>query len=250
MFRLQKIVFLVLCFAFFMTDANAARNKSLSVEEQYELGQRYLKRGYYIKAVEQFNRIRNNYRDDPLAIDSELAIADVHFKKGEWELARSAYDSFRRRYPRHSKIDYVVFQIGLTFYKKAPRFAGRDQSWTTQAVSSWSQYDDRYPGSEHSIEVSELRIECLDRLAKKELQIAEFYVRREAWTSVLGRSKGLIQEYPDSQYKAEGLYWVTIAAAHTEEQDILDAALSQLDTLDPDKSEEARKKIARIPAQD
>ena len=124
----------------FSENAYAKRSKGLTVEEQYELGQRYLKRGYYIKAVEQFNRIRNNYRDDPLAIDAELAIADVHFKKGDWDIARSSYDAFRRRYPRHERIDYVVYQIGLTFYKKAPRFAGRDQTWTSQAISSWVRF--------------------------------------------------------------------------------------------------------------
>ena len=129
-------------------------------------GQRYLKRGYYIKAVEQFNRIRNNYRDDPLAIEAELAIADVHFKKGEWDIARTSYDAFRRRYPRHDRIDYVVYQIGLTFYKKAPRFAGRDQTWTTQAINSWTRFEDKYTTSEYGVEVLELREECLERLAK------------------------------------------------------------------------------------
>lgn len=236
---------------FFMMpgDAFAARKKGLTVEEQYELGQRYLKRGYYIKAVEQFNRIRNNYRDDPLAIDAELAIADVHFKKGEWDLARSAYDAFRRRYPRHQQIDYVVYQIGMTFYKKAPKFAGRDQTWTAQALASWDYFEERFPQSEHGVEVLEFREECLERLAKKELRITEFYVRREAWVSVQGRAKGLVQVYPESSYLSEGFYWLAISASYTEEQELVEAALAQLDELDAELSATARKKIERIVSQ-
>lgn len=227
-------------------DAVAAKKKGLTVEEQYDLGQRYLKRGYYIKAVEQFNRIRNNYRDDPLAIEAELAIADVHFKKGEWDIARSSYDAFRRRYPRHQKIDYVVYQIGLTYFKKAPKFAGRDQTWTTQALASWTYFEERYPQSEHAVEVLELSEECDERLAKKELLITEFYVRRKAWESVLGRAKGLVQDYPESKYLGEGFYWLAISATHTEDKDVVTAALRQLDEIDTDLSATARRKIERI----
>ncbi len=43
---------------FASTPAHSARRK-LTVQDQYELGLRYLKRGYYVKALEQFNRIRN-----------------------------------------------------------------------------------------------------------------------------------------------------------------------------------------------
>lgn len=227
-------------------DAVAARKKGLTVEEQYDLGQRYLKRGYYIKAVEQFNRIRNNYRDDPLAIEAELAIADVHFKKGEWDIARSSYDAFRRRYPRHQQIDYVVYQIGMTYYKKAPKFAGRDQTWTTQALASWTYFDERYPQSDHAVEVLELSEECDERLAKKELLITEFYVRRKAWESVLGRAKGLVQNYPDSKYVSEAFYWLAISATYTEDTEVVSAALSQLDEIDTDLGDSARRKIERI----
>lgn len=245
--RFLFIVFLAwLAHIGFPQNAQAKRSKGLTVEEQYELGQRYLKRGYYIKAVEQFNRIRNNYRDDPLAIEAELAIADVHFKKGEWDIARTSYDAFRRRYPRHERIDYVVYQIGLTFYKKAPRFAGRDQTWTTQAINSWTRFEDKYTTSEYGVEVLELREECLERLAKKELRITEFYVRREAWVAVRRRAKGLVQEYPKSQYKPEALYWLSLSATHTQEPEIANAALLQLDELDSELSGVARRKIERI----
>ena len=247
---MNRLIFLVflswLASIGFPQNAQAKRSKGLTVEEQYELGQRYLKRGYYIKAVEQFNRIRNNYRDDALAIEAELAIADVHFKKGDWDIARTSYDAFRRRYPRHERIDYVVYQIGLTFYKKAPRFAGRDQTWTSQAISSWARFEDKYTTSEYGVEVLELREECLERLAKKEIRITEFYVRREAWVAVQRRAKGLVQEYPDSQYKAEALYWLSLSSTYTNEIETVTAALVQLDALDPERSAVARRKIDRI----
>ena len=56
---------LILAAMFVCAPAHAKKKKRarLTVQEQYELGLKYLKRGMYIKALEQFNRVRNYHRD-------------------------------------------------------------------------------------------------------------------------------------------------------------------------------------------
>jgi len=132
-----------------------AERDAPSVAEQYELGQRFLKRGYYVKAMEQFNRIRNYHRDDPFAVKAELAIADLYYSKGEWDQARLAYMDFQRSHPRHEELDYVVYRIGLSLYRKAPKISARDQVWTRQTVNQWTGYSSRFPQSEYLEEVEE-----------------------------------------------------------------------------------------------
>ena len=120
---------LILIAALFISGpANAKRNKRarLTVKEQYELGLKYMNRGMYIKALEQFNRVRNYHRDDPHSVKAELAIGDVYFKKAEWDQAKLAYDEFARMHPRHEDLDYVTYRIGMASFKKAPKRAGRD----------------------------------------------------------------------------------------------------------------------------
>ena len=122
----------------------AAEDKAMGAEERYELGLKHLKRGYYAKAIEEFNHIRNYFRDDPLAIEAELSIADVYFKQSEWDQARLTYDEFRRRYPKHHKIDYVEYQLGQTLFKKASRIAARDQTQLLVVVAGliiWCRSD-------------------------------------------------------------------------------------------------------------
>ena len=235
--------FISLLYSFILA-IGLAESQSLSVQEQYDLGQKYLKRNYYTKALEQFNVIRNYYRDDPLAQLAELAIADVYFQKAEWDLARYSYDDFRRRYPRHEKVDYATFQVGLTLYKKAPKVAGRDQTWTIQAVQSWNQFETVFPNSEYIDDVQEKRSECLDRLAKKELRIAEFYHRRKAWEAVRRRSEGLIQQYPESGYVAEAYALLAVAYFHLEDVGAFSLALQRLRDLDERKAEALQKKYA------
>ena len=143
--RLLRVAFaaILLSLAAAAPEVQAAKG-DVSVEEQYDLGLRYLKRGYYVKALEQFNKIRNYHRDDPYAVKAELAIADVYFEQAEWDQARVAYEEFMRLHPRHEDIDYVVYRLGLTSLKKSTKVAARDQTWTRHAVTTWAGYESRF----------------------------------------------------------------------------------------------------------
>jgi outer membrane protein assembly factor BamD len=196
--------------------------KPLTVEEQYELGMKYLKRGYYVKALEQFNRIRNYHRDDPYAVKAELAIADLYYKKSEWDQARLAYEDFLRLHPRHESADYVVYRLGMTSWKKSPKIASRDQTWTRQAVDTWARFEVRYAESEYIDEVNENLGAARDRLARKEYLIGTFYAeQRKAWPAVVGRMQELLRAYPDSKDAPMARAWLAIAH---KELDQLDAA--------------------------
>lgn len=191
---------LLALFAVLSPTADAAK-KELTVVERYELGQKYAKRGYYVKALEEFNRIRNYHRDDPYAVKAELAIADVYFKKAEWDQARVAYEDFMRMHPRHEDLHYVIYRLGLTAWKKAPKIAARDQTWTRQALNAWSPFASRYQSpaeSEHYDEVMDYMARCEARLAHKELIIGRFYLREESWLAASKRMETLLQRYPDA----------------------------------------------------
>ncbi len=224
--------------------ADAARKK-LTVADQYALGLRYMKRGYYVKALEQFNRIRNYHRDDPHAVKAELAIADVYYHKREWDQARLAYEDFGRMHPRHEDLDYVVYRIGMSIYQKAPVIAGRDQTWTRQALTAWSGYESRFAESDHRPEVSEHLDKCRERLARKELGIAEFYRRRKAPRAVAGRAEGLITRFPKSQHVPDALALLAWARTAQGDESGREAAMTRLRELDPALARRTGWKIAR-----
>ncbi len=225
--------------------AAAKERKELTVEEQYELGLKYLRRESWVKALEQFNRIRNTHRDDPYSVKAELAIGDVYYKKREWDQARLAYEDFMRMHPRHQDLDYVVYRMGLSLYRKAPLVAGRDQTWTRQAVHTWAGFESRFPDSEYRAEVEELLQVSRDRLARKELAIARFYVRRKAWPAVSDRAEGMLRTYPDSEHASDALYMDGIAASYGQ-PDVLVWVRGRLEAKDPDRLKKLDRKSARI----
>ena len=192
--------------------SSTASAQEVTPEERYELGLKYMKRGNYVKALEQFNRVRNYHRDHPVAVTAELAIAELHFKQGEYEQARYAYEDFARLHPRHEDMDLVTYKIGHALYKRAPRLTGRDQTPTRQAVNAWTGFATRFPNSEHIVEVEELLVKSLNRLAKKELDIATFYAKKEAWGATRSRAETMLQDYPESDHAAHALFLAGNAA--------------------------------------
>lgn len=188
-----------------------SRYAKLSPVEIYERGLRAMRRGYYTKALEDFNRVRNYHRDDPISVKAQLAIADVYFKKNDFEQARFAYEEFATYHPRHENLDYVTFQIGLSIYRRAPKVAGRDQTATRSAVNVWSGFASRFPSSSYGDDVQRYLDRARDRLARKELRIARFYEDREAWGAVEGRAEVLVRRFPDSQHVPEAFALLAIA---------------------------------------
>lgn len=189
-----------------------------SLQEQFDAAVKAMNRAYYTKALETFNKIRVYHRDDPLSVESELAIADVYFKKGDWDQARLGYEDFARMHPHYRRLDYVFYRMGLCLTKKAPKPPGRDQTFTVQAMDTWRNFKDIFPESEYVPEVEEFLLEGRERLAKRELGIARFYERRGAWPAVDARLVGLARLYADTSILPDAMTLLDRALKEQAEQ--------------------------------
>lgn len=184
-------------------------------QEIYDHAMTLMKRGLYDKAMTDLQELRNFHRDDPLSVRAQLGIADMQFQKGEYEEARYAYEEFATYHPRHPDMDYVTWRIGYCIWKRSPKVAGRDQATTRSAVNTWTGFERRYPESEHIAEVEKLLQRGLDRLAVKELFVARFYRKRDAWLAVEGRTRGLLWRYPESTHAEEAKALLAISLHET-----------------------------------
>lgn len=234
-----------------LAPAHAAPKHQPTAEELYEQGLRQMGRGYYQKALESFNRVRNYHRDDPASVKAQLAIADLHFKKGDFEQAKFAYEEFAQLHPRHENLDYVTWRIGLSVYKRAPKFAGRDQTPTRTAVNTWTGFDARFPESKHLEDVQKLLERGRDRLASKELFVAKFYVRKDEWGAVRRRTEYLVRRYPDTDPVPVALQYLGTALHAWGEVDEAQRVRERLAQEFPDSSELSRldRALGREPGQ-
>ncbi len=227
----MRSLLLLSVLALFPSTVTAADTKDasrMSAQESYELGMRYMKRGYTTKALEQLNRVRTYFRDDPYALKAEIAIADAHFERNEFDAARMAYEDFQRAHPRSADMDRVVYKLGLSQLRKAPTVASRDQTWTATAVRTLSSFLTRFPNSPLRPEVEKDLAKARARLARKELVIGAFYYKKQSWNAAIGRLAPMVAQYPDSPDRAEALGRLGIAYAMTERKDEAKATLVTL----------------------
>ncbi len=225
--------------------AKAAATR-LTAQQTYELGERFAKRGVYTKALEQFNRVRTYFRDDPYALKAELAIADLHYKKSEWDEARLAYEDFLRAHPRYIDLDLVVYRLGMTLYEKSPAVAAKDQTWTKQAVNTWAGFTSRFPTSTHTADVQKFMGKASNRLGRKEILIARFYDRREAGPAVEGRTSRFLANYPDSPDRPEAMRLLAVAYAREDKDPTV--AIEALKAADPKAVGAAERAVKRAAA--
>lgn len=211
--------------------------------EIYAHGQLMIKRGAFEKAQIDFQELRNFHRDDPLYVKAQLALADIHFRRGELEEARYAYQEFAQYHPRHEAMDLVTWRIGHCIWKRAPKLAGRDQTPTLSAVRAWTGgnvgggynwegFENRYPDSEYIEDVNKLVQRARDRLAGRELHVARFYETRSAYAAVSGRTEELLRLYGGSRHEERALGMLARslhATGHTEAATAARAKLAELD---------------------
>lgn len=205
--------------------AKSKRSNKPTAQELYDRCLKSMQRGYYTKALDLCNKVRNYHRDDPLSVLAELAVADSYFKRGEYEQARLAYEDFGRLHPKHRSLDYVTWRIGQCHFKQAPSVVGRDQSRTVQAVAVWRDFERRFPDSKYQPEVAKFNARATNKLASKELFIATHYRIKKSYPAVIGRAKTVLQRYPTSRHVPRAL--IAIAKGYHRNGQVAQAQLAR-----------------------
>src|ERR1041385_5795724 len=93
---------------------------SNTAEGSFALGEKYEKDERFEDAIAQFSNVKNKYPYSTLATASELKIADIHFKREDYAEAQASYQTFKELHPSHPKIDYVTYQLGMSYFHQLP----------------------------------------------------------------------------------------------------------------------------------
>jgi outer membrane protein assembly factor BamD len=150
----------------------------------------------YAKAIEFFQEVIDNYPYSDFAILAELQIADIHFDRAEYEEASSYYHDFVELHPNHPKVSYALYRNGLCSYNQM-RASDRDQAPTREAVAQFKALIERYPQSEMAADAGVRLRECEDRLARQDIDIADYYYSQRAWYAAARRYRAALKDFPE-----------------------------------------------------
>jgi outer membrane protein assembly factor BamD len=174
----------------------------------YKQAQSQLHDGDYNNATATLEAIDSRYPFGPYASQVQLELIYAYYKKDDSAQAIANIDRFIRLNPTNRNIDYVYYMRGLANMQQDYNFfqnffgidrSDRDPSFSRQAFRDFQLLLKNYPNSVYASDARTRAIYLKNQLAKYDLAVADFYMRREAWLSAANRAKDLITNYPDTE---------------------------------------------------
>lgn len=245
---LVKSLFLCILLGFYVLGCSSADKKgSETAESLFERAKELEKSGRTEESIAKYQEVKNKFPYSKLAIDAELAAADVSYKDESYAEAQVAYQLFRDLHPKHPKTPLVIYQLGMSIYLQIPDSIDRDLTITQSAIDTFSELIQQYPDFERIAEAKEKRLECLKKLAEKELYIANFYLKKKQWESALARVEGILLNHKSLGYDEQALARASIAAAKSNKNDLAAKYSKQLNQEFPQSKELEEVKDKYLP---
>lgn len=213
--KILKSLFIFTVCGLFLGCSSKEKNAN-TPEGLFQIAKEYEDAERYEIALQKYADVKNKFPYSSLATASELAIADVHYKRESFAEAQIAYQNFRDLHPKHPKIDMVIFKTGMSFYQQLPDSVDRDLILANDAIYHFSEVIKSYPKSEFIIEAKEKRDKCYVMLAEKELYVADFYLLHEDYAASLNRYENLLAKYPALGLDPKALLGAIKAAAKSD----------------------------------
>ena len=159
------------------------------------------------KAMEYLEALDNRYPFGPHSDQVQLDLIYTYYKLNETALALASIDRFIRLNPSHSDIDYLYYMRGLTNMATEENFFhdlfsidrfNRDPGYALQAFADFSRLIKYYPKSQYAADARLRMIYIKDRLARYEVAVAKWYIKRKAYIAAINRAKIILNNYPDT----------------------------------------------------
>lgn len=199
--RNKKILLLILVVIFFLTGCGwwkdfwkRSDRTRTTPEGLYTRGVEAYQDGRYKRAIESFQRLKEEYPLHQMAIMAELGIADSFFSDEEYAEAEISYNEFINLHPTNENLPYAMYQLGMCHYKQMFTI-DRDQTETKKARKEFERLIARFPGSKFSFMAEKMLRDCKQRLGEHEFYVGHFYFKREKYKAALKRFEAISNDY-------------------------------------------------------
>ncbi|HEX7769514.1 MAG TPA: outer membrane protein assembly factor BamD [Dokdonella sp.] len=213
-FALVALIAAVSGCSWFKRDAKGDPMDTLPVEQLYDRGVNALDKGNHDLAARTFQRLISRFPFGPYTEQSHLNLAYVQFKDHKPEDAYSTINRFIKTYPTHRHVDYAYYLRGLINFNRSSgfieRYIGqdmtrRDQANVRQSFDDFGALVSRYPSSRYAEDARQRMIHLRNTMARSELNIALYYLKRGAYVASSNRAKAIIETYPQSPQAGDAL---------------------------------------------
>lgn len=183
-------------------------------ESLYEEAKESMANGNFNGAATILSALDSRYPFGPLSHQVQLDLIYANYKAGDSDKALATIDRFIRLNPNHSDVDYAMYMRGLVNMDTDKNLfqdlvgidrSDRDPSQAREAFEDFRRLLNKYPDSKYAADSRKRMVYIKNRLAKYEIAIARFYMRREAYVAAANRGRYVLEHFPDSTQVQQAL---------------------------------------------
>ena len=211
------ISLLILCLAISsLSGCNSMENKKQDESEQqyYQSAQKELEGGRYLAAIEKIEALKSRYPYGRYAEQAQLELIYAHYRNLDYTQTVITAEQFIRLYPNHPQLDYAYYAKGIATFQMDKglfeRFmptdvSKRDMGAAKESFEDFNKIVQRFPNSEYINDASIKMLFLRNRLADYEVNVAKYYMRRQAYVAAANRGQYVVKHFQQTPAVAPAL---------------------------------------------
>jgi len=174
----------------------------------------------YLTAIELYEALEIRYPFGAYAEQAQIDLTYAYYKSGEADSAIATADRFIRIHPRHENVDYIYYLKGLINFNRGIGFlerylptdkSQRDAGSAVEATNDFETLIRRFPNSQYVADSKQRLVALRSNLALYDLNVASYYMKREAYIAVVNRAQHIVDHYPRTTAVPRALLLMTQA---------------------------------------
>ncbi len=181
--------------------------KGWSASKFYSEASAALAEGDYETAIKYYEQLEARYPFGRYAMQAQLDVAYAYYRFEEPESALAAADRFIKLHPTNPYVDYAYYIKGIVNFNRSIGFfdrfipidsSQRDPGAAAESFKDFSTLIRKFPDSKYSEDARKRVIHLHNNMAKYQVHVARFYMKRGAYLAAANRCKEVIEKYQRS----------------------------------------------------
>lgn len=190
--------------------AGSGRLRYSGPEEAFERGRALYEQGRYERAAEYLQAVFDFGRAHEWAADAQYLLAQSYYHNGEYILAAAEFSRFSEIYRTDPRVPEAEYWRAMAYYDLSPKYQ-LDQSDTQRAIDQFLAFIERFPTHERSDDAVDRIQELRQKLARKQVEAAAMYERRELFEAAALTYERVFDMYSTTRWADDALLGATRA---------------------------------------
>jgi len=166
------------------------------------------------KAIKYYEILESRYPFGKYAHQSQINVAYAYYRFQEPESALAAADRFIKLHPGHPATAYAYYLRGLVNFTRTRGFldrfvptdtSQRDPGAALESYKDFGEVVRLFPDSEYAEDSVRHMLHLRNNLARHEVNVADYYMRRGAFLAAANRAEYVVQNYQRTPSLREAL---------------------------------------------